>query len=135
MGFRFRKTKALGKGARLNIGKGTIGASLGPKGSTVSVGKRGVYGNVGIPGTGLSFRQKLDGKLDSDNSSGEVTFGQKAFGFVGMMVPLVIALRLDVSFGKAILAGIVGVFVMFFAHAWIVKKLRQGSGEEVETDE
>ncbi len=60
MAFRFQRRIKIAPGIRLNVSKGGLGFSAGPRGATVSVGRRGVYGNVGIPGTGLSFREKLN---------------------------------------------------------------------------
>lgn len=34
--------------------------SVGPRGASVSFGKRGTYANFGLPGTGLSYRTRLD---------------------------------------------------------------------------
>lgn len=60
MGFRFRKTIKLLPGVRLNVSKGGVSLSAGPRGASVTLGKNGVYGNVGIPGSGLSYRTRLD---------------------------------------------------------------------------
>lgn len=60
MGFRFNRRIKIAPGVRLNISKSGIGASFGPRGASLSVGKRGVYGNVGLPGTGVSYRTRLD---------------------------------------------------------------------------
>lgn len=43
----------------MNLSGGGTSFSFGPRGASVSVGKRGVYGNVGIAGTGISMRSKL----------------------------------------------------------------------------
>ena len=57
MGFRFRKALTLFPGAKLNLTKrGISSLSLGKRGATVNMGKQGVSGTVGIPGSGLSFR-------------------------------------------------------------------------------
>lgn len=61
MGLRFRKSISLGKGARINFSKSRPSVSLGPRGASIGIGKRGVYANVGIPGTGLSVRKKIGG--------------------------------------------------------------------------
>lgn len=61
MGIRFRKSFKLAPGVRMNLSGSGISASFGPRGASVSVGKRGVYGNAGIPGTGLYTRGKLSG--------------------------------------------------------------------------
>lgn len=60
MGFRFQKRITLCPGLRLNLSKSGISMSAGPRGASVTVGKNGVYGNVGIPGSGLSWRERLD---------------------------------------------------------------------------
>jgi hypothetical protein len=60
MSVRFQKRLGLGKLARLNFSRSGIGLSIGPRGSSISFGPRGVYGNIGLPGTGLSWRERLD---------------------------------------------------------------------------
>lgn len=53
---RYRKSIGLGKGVRLNVGKGSLGISAGVKGAHVSVNSRwGVTTSVGAPGTGVSY--------------------------------------------------------------------------------
>lgn len=69
MGMRYRKSIGLGKGVRLNVGKGSLGVSAGVKGAHVSVNsKRGVTTSVGAPGTGVSY-SKTTG-WDSGGASG-----------------------------------------------------------------
>lgn len=46
-------------GVRLNISKSGISTTIGPRGASVGIGKRGAFLNLGIPGTGLSYRQRL----------------------------------------------------------------------------
>ncbi|MBU6395038.1 MAG: DUF4236 domain-containing protein [Sphingomonadales bacterium] len=60
MGFRFQKRITLFPGLRLNLSRSGVSMSAGPRGASVTVGKNGVYGNVGIPGSGLSWRERLD---------------------------------------------------------------------------
>lgn len=60
MGFRFRKSIKLAPGVRVNLSKSGASYSFGPRGASVSVGKRGIHSNVGIPGTGISYRTRLD---------------------------------------------------------------------------
>lgn len=61
MAFRFQRRIRIAPGVRLNISKSGVGLSAGPQGASVSLGSRGVYGNAGIPGTGLAYREKLNG--------------------------------------------------------------------------
>jgi hypothetical protein len=62
MGWRFRKRIKIAPGIHMNLGKsGVTSLSIGKKGASVNVGKKGVTGTVGIPGTGLSYTEKLSG--------------------------------------------------------------------------
>ena len=60
MSFRFQRRIKIAPGLNLNLSKSGVGISAGIKGATVSAGKRGLYGNLGLPGTGLSYRSKLN---------------------------------------------------------------------------
>ena len=59
MSMRFRKSIKLAPGLRLNVSKSGTSWSVGPRGASVSFGNRGAFASAGIPGTGLSFREKL----------------------------------------------------------------------------
>lgn len=61
MGFRIRKSISLGKGIRVNLGKNGISSvTFGKRGAPhVTVGKRGTYVGASIPGTGISYSQKI----------------------------------------------------------------------------
>lgn len=61
MAFRFRRSIKIAPGLRVNFGKTGVSLSAGMRGASVTVGPRGRYGNVGIPGTGLSYRSSIDG--------------------------------------------------------------------------
>lgn len=65
MGMRFQRRISILPGVRLNLGMHGISASVGPRGASLSVGPRGVYANVGIPGTGLSYRERIAGSSQS----------------------------------------------------------------------
>lgn len=56
MGFRFRKSFKIAPGVRLNLGKKSVGVSVGGKGARVSVNSNGrVTKSASIPGTGISY--------------------------------------------------------------------------------
>lgn len=63
MGFRFRKTISLGRGVRVNLGKNGISSvTVGKRGAPhVTIGQRGTYVGASIPGTGISYSQKVSG--------------------------------------------------------------------------
>src|SRR3569832_17102 len=59
MPWRFQRRITIFPGVRINIGKGGVSTSVGPKGADVNIGKHGVSFFVGLPGTGLSYRQRI----------------------------------------------------------------------------
>lgn len=76
MGLNFRKSINLGKGFKLNIGKGSIGISGGVKGARVSMNSKGrKTATFSIPGTGISYTLNLNklfkGKTSKKKGSDE----------------------------------------------------------------
>lgn len=59
MPLRFQKRLRLGKGLWINLSKGGASLSLGRRGATINFGRRGVQGTAGVPGTGISWRERL----------------------------------------------------------------------------
>lgn len=59
MAFRFQRRIRIAPGVRINLSKSGVGLSVGPRGYSTSIGPRGIYRNVGLPGTGLSYREKI----------------------------------------------------------------------------
>ena len=57
--FRFRKTIPLGRFLRINVSKTGTSLSVGRPGATVNVRPDRVDGTVGVPGSGLSYKQRL----------------------------------------------------------------------------
>lgn len=82
MGLRFRKSIKIGNGAKLNIGKKSIGMSVGGKGARYTVNSSGRRTkSVGIPGTGLSYVSTSGGRKSSSHSSrGRKTSGTSKGG-------------------------------------------------------
>lgn len=62
MAWSYRRRLKLIPGVFLNFSKSGISTSIGPRGAKLTIGKSGVYANVGIPGTGIYNRQKISGK-------------------------------------------------------------------------
>lgn len=69
MGFRFRKSVSILPGIRVNLSKSGASLSVGHRGATINAGRRGTYASIGIPGSGLSYRQRL-GHAPAANASG-----------------------------------------------------------------
>lgn len=63
MGLQYRKSKNLGGGVRLNVGKKSAGLSAGVKGARVGVNSKGRIGlSLGIPGTNFRYRKVMSAK-------------------------------------------------------------------------
>lgn len=71
--FQFRKRKRIAKGISLNISKKGLGVSAGPKGLKVSRSATGqVSGSLGIPGSGLSYRKRLNSnEINAEENSSD----------------------------------------------------------------
>lgn len=74
MGFRFQKRITLFKGLSINFSKTGTSFSVGPRGAKLNVRGDKVTGTIGIPGTGLSYRKRLDNsdstkEVELDNQS------------------------------------------------------------------
>jgi hypothetical protein len=59
MAFRFQKSIKILPGVRLNISKTGVSCTVGTRGASVTARDGNLTGNVGIPGTGLSYRKRL----------------------------------------------------------------------------
>ena len=92
MGFRFQKRIRIFKGLNLNLSKSGTSWTLGGRGASVNLKDGKATGSVGIPGTGLSYRERLDATGNAGSGNGAGT---------GWVVWLVIAIvLLGVLFGK-----------------------------------
>lgn len=76
MALRFNRRIRIAPGISLNLSKSEIGASIGPRGAKINVSSRGVYGNVGLPGTGLAYREKLNKHGGRSTQAGAPSLGK-----------------------------------------------------------
>lgn len=58
---RFRRRIRIVPGLYINVSGSGLSASVGPRGASLTLGKKGVFANTSLPGTGLSYRSKLSG--------------------------------------------------------------------------
>jgi hypothetical protein len=75
----FRKRIRVFPGFHLNLSKSGISSSIGVRGASVTISKKGTYLNTGIPGSGLYDRTRLDGTDKREhigNSSAGFHYGQ-----------------------------------------------------------
>lgn len=87
MAWNYRKRIKIAPGVNLNISKGGVSTSVGPKGAKITFGKNGTYMNTSIPGTGLYSRQKIGGGTgsSSDNKSSNNT----GFGCLNLIISII----------------------------------------------
>lgn len=63
MGFRFKKSKTIIPGVKVNVGKNSVGLSIGGKLGGISINsKTGVTARASLPGTGISYTENLTSK-------------------------------------------------------------------------
>jgi hypothetical protein len=63
MGFRFSRRVSILPGLRLNFSGSGVSLSAGVRGAHMTFGSCGTHASVGIPGTGVSYRQRIgDGR-------------------------------------------------------------------------
>lgn len=81
MGLRFRKSINLGKGAKININKKSVGLSIGTKGVRYSVNSDGrKTTSIGIPGTGLYWTKSTTKNKSKKNKNISI------FGCIGWIL-------------------------------------------------
>lgn len=79
MGLRFRKTLKIFSGLKLNFSGSGVSLTVGGRGHSVTYSKKGTYVNLGIPGTGISYRKKVSGGTTAKrtrSSSGGTSSGR-----------------------------------------------------------
>ncbi|EEE35411.1 conserved hypothetical protein [Rhodobacteraceae bacterium KLH11] len=103
MGFGFRKSFKVAPGVRLNVGKTRSSLSVGGKGLTTNISKRGVKTTASIPGTGLSYTTKPAPKKRKATKKAEIKEDQTANQEEGSV--------LEGLIGLAVI-GVVGYFVI-----------------------
>lgn len=86
MGFRYRKSLKIAPGLKVNIGKsGFTSVSIGKKGASVNINKKGTRSTIGIPGSGLSYSSY---KPHSQKYS-QAEHSPKKFSFLKLLLTLI----------------------------------------------
>ncbi len=57
----------------MNLSGSGIGWTLGPRGASVGIGRRGTFLNTGVPGTGLHSRQRIGGSTSARSTSSSLS--------------------------------------------------------------
>ena len=99
MGLRFQKRIRLFKGLTLNLSKTGTSWTIGGRGASVNLRDGKATGNVGIPGTGLSYRSRLTDSTESPET--ETPIETQSSSGLGTIVVVLILIALGYFIGKA----------------------------------
>ncbi|MDR0419099.1 MAG: DUF4236 domain-containing protein [Prevotellaceae bacterium] len=97
MGIRFRKRVKILPGVKLNFSKSGMSTTIGGKGGSINIGKNGIYGNAGIPGTGIYTREKIYGRKKEKQAINEEQAELTGFSFG--CVTLILSIAIGAFFG------------------------------------
>lgn len=100
MSFRFQKRIKILPGLRLNVSKTGISWTVGRRGAGVTARDGKLTGNVGLPGTGLSYRKRLD-LPDSDPTIQDPQTPHQSSGAPSWLI-LIIVLAVGIFIGLSI---------------------------------
>lgn len=121
MAFRFRKSIKIAPGIRINLTKkGVSSVSVGKRGATMNIGKKGTRGTVGIPNSGLSY-SSYKSHTKSNQPQQSLKQGKNPSPYRPPILP-----PEDMNANQkqvSIMLGI-GIFLMPIIFAWFT--LRQG---------
>ena len=99
MSFRFQRRIKILPGLRLNVSKTGISWTVGTRGVSVTARDGKLTGNLGVPGTGLSYRKRLE---FPDNESPTSTTGSSVQPKARSSVLLIVIFAIGVAVGLAL---------------------------------
>lgn len=123
MSLGFLKSFKIMPGMRLSIGLSGISASVRRCGASVHIGKRGVYGHLGTPGPGISYRQKLTRTSREDNipstaqQKSDLLFAAALFAWACLSFAAAIVAESFILFILIILSGLVALILKNIARS------------------
>lgn len=114
MGFRFRRSLRIAPGIRLNVGKrGITSTSLGGKGFTANLNRRGIRTTIGIPGTGVSYSSS---DLEAQDELNAYHYqSTHSGGFLGFLEQFLNTAQLIISVGSFLFSLLVAIVICFLA--------------------
>jgi hypothetical protein len=86
MGWQFRKSIKIAPGVRINVSRSGVSTSVGGRGATVNIGRKGTRATVDIPGTGISFSQRVGGGGSASNQGAAQGGGCAGAGCLGLFM-------------------------------------------------
>jgi len=100
MTFRLQKRIKILPGLRLNVSKTGISWTVGMRGASMTARDGKLTGNVGVPGTGLSYRKRLD-LPDSETDTQDTQTPHQSSGAPSWLL-LAIVLAVGILIGLSI---------------------------------
>lgn len=100
MTFRFQRRIKILPGLRLNVSKTGFSWTVGTRGASVTAKDGHLTGNAGIPGTGLSYRERLDlpaGKQDQVATAKSKSSSSRFPSLLVMIIVLLIGIFIGLS--------------------------------------
>lgn len=127
VGWRFRKSKQILPGVRLNINKKSFSLSFGRKGMRYTVnsnGKKTV--SAGIPGTGLYYTKSSSGKHVVQNANSEKLTKRKSLNKYAYILALAIVIAYSSFLYATTFIGIIPFFIAIFFFSFSILSLVDG---------
>lgn len=111
MALRFRKSIKIAPGLRINLSKSGVSTSIGGKGITANLSKRGTRITTGIPGTGISSSTLYKAKAKASPSPPrEYSSGEWIMAWVIGEVLAVVG-AINSHGGMSVFCGIIAVLI------------------------
>ena len=143
MGTRFRKSIKIAPGIKINVGKKSAGISVGGKYGGMSFNsKNGVRVRTSLPGTGISYSEKLSSSQTTSRTSAQGNVKKPLFQRTWFIVVAVLYVlggfsqfSEDVGFAFFMLAVGVIMGVLSFLSFKESKAKASGQNEQIENEE
>lgn len=117
MTYHFRRRVKIAPGIHINASSSGLGLNIGPQGANVTMNKKGVYVNTGIPGTGISQRTQIAKAPHSPKTSDSEIInsnpGRFMVIFVSFFLGVAIPMFLDGSWWFLLIMPIIGIVIGF----------------------
>ena len=141
--FRFNRRIKTGPNTYMNIGKNGVSTSFRAGGMTFTSGKNGSYVTTGIPGTGMSYRQKIGGGSSNGQrpKKGNQYSGGAFLALIGMGVLFALPTFINSSMMITILLSIFGAcmiiaaVIILWSKCVTIPKARRELGDALEAEE
>lgn len=132
MALRFRKSIKIAPGIRLNVSKGGVSTSIGGRGATVNISKKGTRVTAGIPGSGLSASHLFKPANKQGRSTAAREYSSTEWAVSLALVALFAAfIAYKASGAFSFFAGAVATAIpAYFTLRWMSKRKRDANPAE-----